>query len=112
MRRALLCVLCLFLGCASMAQATIFGKVQGIVHDPQHRPIVGATVVLKAITSAYTLTTQTDGEGGFSLAAVTVGDYSVTVTQQGFDSSMQTVTVNSNSAPVLHFQLSLTSVQQ
>jgi hypothetical protein len=95
-----------------VAQATIFGKVQGIVHDPQHRPIVGATVVLKAITSAYTLTTQTDGEGGFSFAAVTVGDYSVTVTQQGFDSSMQTVTVNSNSAPVLHFQLSLTSVQQ
>jgi TonB dependent receptor/Carboxypeptidase regulatory-like domain/TonB-dependent Receptor Plug Domain len=112
MRRALLCVLCLFLWCASMAQATIFGKVQGIVHDPQHRPIVGATVVLKSTTSAYTVTAQTDAEGQFSFSAVTVGDYSVTVSQQGFDSSMQNVTVTSGASPVLHFQLRVTSVQQ
>src|ERR1700734_2641012 len=112
MRRALFCVLCLFLWCASMAQATIFGKVQGIVHDPQHRPIVGATVVLKSTTSAYTVTAQTDAEGQFSFSAVTVGDYSVTVSQQGFDSSMQNVTVTSGASPVLHFQLRVTSVQQ
>ncbi len=112
MRRAGLCVFCLFLWCASMAQATIFGKVQGIVHDPQHRPIVGATVVLKATTSDFTLTAQTDGDGQFAFTAITVGDYSVTVTEKGFDSATQEVTVTSGTAPVLHFQLSLTSVQQ
>ena len=31
-----------------VAMATIFGSVQGIVHDPQHRPVQNATVTLKA----------------------------------------------------------------
>jgi carboxypeptidase family protein/TonB-dependent receptor-like protein len=112
MRRALVCLLCVFLWCACVTQATIFGKVQGIVHDPQHRPIVGATVVLKSTTSAYTVTAQTDTEGQFSFTAVTVGDYSVTVSLQGFDSAAQTLTVTSGASPVLHFQLRVNAVQQ
>ncbi len=47
------------------ALATIFGTVRGIVHDPQHRPVADATVTLKAKTSDYTQTMQTDTEGGF-----------------------------------------------
>src|SRR3984885_2768747 len=89
-----------------------FGKIQGIVHDPQHRPIAGATVALKATTSDYTQTTQTDADGQFEFSAVTVGDYTVTVSQPGFDGMVQTVTVTSGSAPILHFQLRLTPVSQ
>ena len=37
----------LFLLAAVPAMATVFGEVQGIVHDPQHRPIVGAKVVVQ-----------------------------------------------------------------
>jgi len=29
-----------------VAHATIFGSVRGVVHDPQHRPIQGASVTL------------------------------------------------------------------
>jgi hypothetical protein len=113
MRRLAFCVFVVLVSLgASVAQATIFGKIQGIVHDPQHRPIAGATVVMKSTTSAYSQNMQTDDEGRFSFAAVTVGDYSVTVTQPGFDTSVQTVTVTSGSAPILHFQLQLSSVKQ
>ena len=97
---------------ATIAHATVFGKIQGIVHDPQHRPIAGATVVMKSTTSAYTETTQTDDEGQFSFAAVTVGDYAVTASLQGFDTVTQNTTVTSGSAPVLHFQLRLSSVNE
>ena len=38
----------------AMAFATIFGSVRGIVHDPQHRPIQGAHVTLKAQNSDLT----------------------------------------------------------
>src|ERR1700723_3687514 len=97
---------------ATIAHATVFGKIQGIVHDPQHRPIAGATVVMKSTPSAYTETTQTDDDGQFSFAAVTVGDYAVTASLQGFDTVTQNTTVTSGSAPVLHFQLRLSSVNE
>jgi hypothetical protein len=47
MRRAvftLFAAACL-LAC-TLAHATIFGRVLGIVHDPQHRPVAGASVKL------------------------------------------------------------------
>ena len=112
--RKLACSLCaaMFLLCGSFLHATIFGKIQGVVHDPQHRPIAAASVVLKSSTSAWSQTTQTDQEGGFSFSAVPIGDYVVTVSQSGFESSEQTVTVTSGTAPVLHFQLKVASVNQ
>jgi outer membrane cobalamin receptor len=102
----------MFLLCGSYLHATIFGKIQGVVHDPQHRPIAAASVVLKSSTSAWSQTTQTDQEGGFSFSAVPIGDYVVTVSQSGFESSEQTVTVTSGTAPVLHFQLKVASLNQ
>src|ERR1700684_3998840 len=101
---------CLFSGLS--LHATIFGKIQGIVHDPQHRPIAGAAVKLEAITSSWSQTTQTDDNGEFLFTSVPVGDYKLTVTQPKFDTTEQTVTVASNSSPILHFQLAIASVNQ
>ena len=39
---------------SSFAVATIFGSVRGIVHDPQHRPIQGAMVMLRSKSSEWT----------------------------------------------------------
>jgi len=94
------------------ALATIFGTVRGIVHDPQHRPIVDATVTLKAKSSDYMRTLQTDAEGQFHFDAVPLGEYSVTVSQSGFAAQEQLVTVLSGTAPVLHFELRLPSQAQ
>jgi TonB dependent receptor/Carboxypeptidase regulatory-like domain/TonB-dependent Receptor Plug Domain len=113
MRRFVLCVCFVqVLLCATIARGSIFGKIQGIVHDLQHRPIAGASVLLKSTTSAYSQTTQTDDDGQFSFTAVTVGDYTVTVSQQGFDVSKQNITVTSGASPILHFQLQLSSLNQ
>jgi hypothetical protein len=101
-----------FLFGGTLLHATIFGKIQGIVHDAQHRPVAAATVVLKSSTSAWSQTTQTDQNGAFEFSAVPVGDYVVTTSQAGFDSSEQSVTVTSGSAPVLHVQLKVASVNQ
>ncbi|HEY1755993.1 MAG TPA: TonB-dependent receptor [Bryobacteraceae bacterium] len=93
-------------------QAEIFGKIQGIVHDPQHRPVAGASVKLQATTSDWSRTAQADGNGEFSFSAVPVGDYKITVTQPNFAPSEQTVTVASGSSPILHFQLAIAAVNQ
>ena len=97
---------------SSAALATIFGRIQGIVHDPQHRPIAGAEVKVQAVTSAWSQTTQSNDNGEFSFAAVPVGDYRITVTDAKFQTSEQTFTVGSSSSPILHFQLALAALNQ
>ena len=113
MRKFIFC-LCpaVFLLFGSPLHATVFGRIQGVVHDPQHRPMTGASVKLQAITSDWSLSTQTDDDGEFSFTAVPVGDYKITVTQSKFETSERTVTVASASSPVLHFQLAIASVNQ
>jgi len=103
------CVLLLF---GALLQATIFGRIQGIVHDPQHRPVAGASVKLQAITSDYSQTAQADDNGEFSFTTVPVGDYRITVAGSKFETAEQTVTVDSNSSPVLHFQLTIAPLNQ
>ena len=104
--------LVVFLVFGSPLHAVIFGRIQGIVHDPQHRPIPGAPVKLEAITSDWSQTGQTDDNGEFSFTSVPVGDYKITVTQPKFETSAQTVTVTSGSSPVLHFQMAIATVNQ
>ena len=101
-----------FLVLGSLLHATIFGRIQGIVHDPQHRPVAGASVKLQAITSDLSQTAQTSDSGEFSFATVPIGDYKVTVSQTNFQTLEQTVTVQSNSSPILHFQLAITPVSE
>ena len=101
-----------FLLCGSLVRATIFGKIEGIVHDPQHRPVAGAAVKLQAITSDWTQSTQTDDNGEFTFTSVPVGDYKITVTQAKFQTAEQNVTVVSGSTPILHFQLAILSLNQ
>src|SRR5215470_8435315 len=102
-------VLLLFAGAAL---GTIFGTVRGIVHDPQHRPVSNAQVVLKAKASEYTQSTQTDSEGQFHFDSVPLGEYSVEVTDPAFATGRQTMTVFSGTAPILHLELAIASQTQ
>ena len=104
-------VLCLLMFVPLM-RATIFGSIRGVVHDPQHRPIGDVEVTLKSATSTWSQTVQTEPDGSFSFSAVPLGDYLVTVTKSGFANENEKVTLNSDSSPVLHFQLKIASVNQ
>jgi len=111
MRRVLPMLVALFcLGSAALG--TIFGSVRGIVHDPQHRPVSDAKVVLQAEKSNYLQTVQTDAEGQFHFDAVPLGEYAVTVSQTGFAFGQQTIAVLSGTAPILHFELRLETQNQ
>src|ERR1700720_4607410 len=92
---------------ASTARATIFGSVRGIIHDPQHRPIQGAMVMLKAKSSEWSKSTNTDANGNFEFNAVPVGEYSITVANPGFVQVAQEVMVAPGPEPVMHLQLSV-----
>jgi hypothetical protein len=97
---------------ATPLDATIFGRIRGIVHDPQHRPLAGASIKLQAVTSDWSQTAQSDDNGEFLFTTVPVGDYRIAVTQSKFEIAEQTVTVVSGSSPILHFQLAIAALNQ
>jgi outer membrane cobalamin receptor len=111
MQRICLLFAILFL-IASAASATVFGTVRGIVHDPQHRPVPNATVLLKVKNSDYTQTTQSDVNGDFHFDTVPLGEYVVSISQSNFAPQEQSLTVLSGTAPVLHFELQLAAQNQ
>ena len=96
----------------SSGRAEIFGNVHGIVHDPQHRPVPGADVDLKAQHSGWMQHQKTNDSGEFDFSAVPLGEYTVTVSLANFQTVQQAVVVMSGASPVLHFQLEIASVSE
>src|SRR5580704_4125208 len=81
------------------AAAGVFGNVRGVVHDPQHHPVGGAQVTLKATDSAYTQGGTTSATGEFYFDAVPLGKYTISVEAPGFAPQDQSLVVVSGSAP-------------
>jgi hypothetical protein len=97
---------------AVAAHATVFSQLQGVVHDPQHRPIPAAHITLAAAHSAFTQSTDSNNEGAFALPNIPLGDYTVSISHTGFQPLQQTLTVLSGTSPILHFELQLGTVSQ
>src|SRR5437868_4229628 len=104
---ALLCLLT-----AAPALATDFAQLQGIVHDPQHRPIPGAQVTLAAAHSGFRQQTTSDSEGRFAFLSVPLGEYTIAVAHSGFETLQQPLTLHSGTSPILHFELPLAKVSE
>ena len=87
--------------------AAVFGTLRGVVHDPDHRPVQRAQVIVKSSNSDYSRELTTDADGAFEATALPVGSYIVTVAKEGFAPSQQQMVVASGSSPLLHFQLAI-----
>ena len=59
---------------ALQAYASNTENVRGVVHDPNHRPIQGAQVTLRAGALNRALATQSDAEGEFLFQDVSPGE--------------------------------------
>ena len=88
--------------------AAAFGSVRGVVHDPQERPVAGATVTIKAAASDWVQATNTDAHGEFVFSSVAIGDYTLSVAQSGFATTTQSVRVLSGYSPTARIQLATT----
>src|SRR6266851_9256436 len=89
------------------AVATIFGTVTGLIHDPQHRPVQGAKVTLRAANSAWTKTVSSDDAGEFRFDSVPLGEYTVKVELAGFASEEQKLVLSSGREARTHFSLTV-----
>ena len=101
-----------FLGLSLCASASVVGSVHGVIHDPEHRPVQDAMVMIKAKNSDWASTVNSDAGGNFVFNAVPIGEYTVTVAGVGFVQAQQDVMVVSNSNPVLHFSLNVAGAKE
>ena len=85
-------------------------NIRGVVHDPQHRPLAGAQILLHSGSGPETKSAQSDSSGEFQIDDVAVGTYKVEVSAQGFLTLQEQVSVAADKQPVLHFQLELAPV--
>src|SRR5947209_20618429 len=95
-------VLVCFFALPFYAYATVFATIHGVVHDPQHRPVAGAHVLLKAAASQFSLHTDTDMTGEFDLPEAPLGVYQLEVASAGFSTSAETIQLATGTNPVLH----------
>ncbi len=92
--------------------AAVLAAVRGVIHDPNHRPIQGAQVTIRALASAWTQNAQSNADGEFQFDAVPVGDYEVSVSAPNFAPFQQQITVTSGKSPIFHFQLEISGIKQ
>jgi outer membrane receptor for ferrienterochelin and colicin len=97
---------------ASAGEAAIFGIVNGLVKDPQQRPVPGASITLRGELSTWQQQIQADADGGFTFPAVPAGAYIVTVAKQGFQTTEQHVVVRSGTTSSLVIGLAVGAVSE
>jgi len=110
-KSAVLLAILLILGCHP-ARANVFGQIHGVVHDPQHRPIANANILITSATSTASKTALSASDGSFTISALPLGNYVVTVSSSGFETASQTLTLASDTSPILHFELAVGSVKE
>jgi outer membrane receptor protein involved in Fe transport len=83
------------------------GTLRGIVHDPQHRPLPGAEIVLRG---PLPKTVTSDANGEFQLTDMPEGTYTIAVSAQGFRPLEKQLNITAGKAPVLHLELELSTI--
>lgn len=79
---------------AAAAQSLTQGAVSGVVANQGGTPIAGASVTLRNTNQGFTRSFMTDGSGAFRAVALPSGNYEVVVNASGYNSLIDSVTVN------------------
>ena len=80
----------ILLAAVSLSAQTFRGTILGTVTDPSGAVVAGAKVSVKNTGTGLERSTETSGDGSYSLPELPIGTYNVTVTQQGFQTFVAT----------------------
>ena len=89
MRLKLIFAFVLLVSASLMAQ-TFRGTVLGTVTDASGAVVAGAKVAVSNVNTGQERTTETTGDGSYSVPELPIGTYTVTITQSGFQTAVTT----------------------
>jgi len=97
----------------SAIRAEVGGKITGVVKDQTGSVVAGAAVVVTNTETGVKLTATTDQEGVFTFPVLSVGQYEIDVTSDGFKAYRKTgVAIDINSALVVDVTLQVKEQDQ
>src|SRR5437667_11101632 len=76
------------LAAVSLMAQTFRGTILGTVTDPSGAVVTGAKVTAKNVHTGLERTTQPSADGSYSIPELPIGTYTVTVSQNGFQTSV------------------------
>jgi len=94
------------------AQAQTTGDIAGVVTDPSNAVIVGVPVTLKSTSTGITQASKTGSSGEYRFSLLQPGQYTITVTAQGFQPTERKVVVFVGQIASVNIQVSLASSAQ
>ena len=106
--QAFICCALLISFCATAHGQTATGQFNGHVFDENGAVLVGATITLVNSQSGLSRTATTNNEGLYLFPLLPPGSYSITATQDGFQSAVSPalrLDVNQNSSQDFHMQI-------
>src|SRR5258705_11451087 len=84
----LLCATCYFFEVRpASAQGTDLGTIRGAVIDSHDAPVPRARVVITDVATNITAETTTDSQGNYEIPALKAGNYKVTGSSAGFNTT-------------------------
>jgi hypothetical protein len=88
--RARIILVFVLLAAVSLFAQTFRGTILGTVTDAQGAVVAGATVTVKNEGTGLERTTNTSADGSYALPELQIGTYTVTITLNGFQTSLTT----------------------
>jgi hypothetical protein len=109
---AILCMSTMLLCKGTYAQTMGTGAIQGTIEDSQGAVVQGAVVTAVDPKNGYTATQKTSSDGTYRLSVLPPSTYTVTVSEPGFSSLVQSnVAVDAMAVVRLNLHLTLGSIQ-
>lgn len=96
----------------TLAQSTTTGAVTGRVIDPSSAVIPGASVSLRNLGTGTEATTVTDASGNYHFALLDPGNYTLSATASGFQTTARTVTVSLGRTETADLELRVGTARQ
>jgi len=82
-----LCAVVMLVSMTSAIAQTITGSIRGLVTDSSGAVIPGAKVIARNVNTGVTTHTVTNGEGLYNIQFLPIGDYTVTASAPGFQTT-------------------------